>query len=214
MIFTRSNAAVPALFLGLFSLTACQSTFSQVEEGPRYTCSNYSPIARQYSNQSSPDLLNCAPHGVPVLMGPQEKSQPTVYTWADNAPRSSEVRFDSVETFEQVCLHNLNNPKASARVARRLGYVASPDISDLLTGYLAINPANEASVQINLATRHAYECAVVTADSEDPESLRQAFFKTLGLQTSASLVQAQIGVQSYWFKFDTTEGEALVVYQD
>jgi hypothetical protein len=214
MTFKRSGAAALGLFAALLGLSACQTTSSGAEQGPRYTCSNYSPIARQYSNEPAPELLECAPHGSPVLMAAHEKSQPQIYSWADNAPRGTAARFDSVASFEQVCLHNLGNPSASARVARRLGYVPVPEASDVLTGYLALDATAASSVQINLATRHAYECAVVTEDFEDPEALRQAFFEAIGLQTSASLVEAQVGTQSYWFKFDSSQGEALIVYQD
>lgn len=67
------------------------------------------------------------------------------------------------------------------------------------------------SVQVNVFTKAAFECAVTTSDVADPEALRAQFFAALGISSPKSQVKAKIKGRSYSIKFDTNGGEALVI---
>ena len=117
---------------------------------------------------------------------------------------------DVVDTFHNVCMKGLGKSQETERAAKAAGFKRSP-ISDVMGGYMG-DKAGE-TVQINIATRNSWECAVTRSDVADPEELRSRFFNSLGLKTRKAQVSARVGGQRYVFKFDTSGGEALVVYQ-
>ena len=124
----------------------------------------------------------------------------------------SEYSFQIVQSFISLCHQNLDAPEAIARTATSQGFNILPGLG-ALGETIGLRKATDESVQINVATKHAFECAVTTSDVSNPAALRDEFFSAVGLPTGRSQVEATINGNNYFYRFDSNGGEALVVYR-
>jgi hypothetical protein len=121
------------------------------------------------------------------------------------------ARADVIDEFQALCLSHLDQPAGSKKAAAKRGYAPV----DLGKGsFMASNRKIDTTLQVNAFTRHSYECAVTTSDVADPKALKARFFQSLGVKAKGNRVAAKVGSQTYTFEFNTTGGEALVVYRD
>jgi len=132
--------------------------------------------------------------------------------WAVLLVLASTASADVVKTFSSTCLQNLGNPAAIEKSAKKQGFTDS-SLNELFDGYIGERKKTDETVQVNIASKNSFECAVTTSDVANAEEVRMRFFQSLGISTKKSEVAAKVGDQRYTFKFDTQGGEALVVYQ-
>lgn len=113
-----------------------------------------------------------------------------------------------VETFQGLCMAHLDDVAGLRRAAQAQGF----DLTELgPESFMGMRARTDESVQVNVFTKAAFECAVTTSDVADPEALRAQFFAALGISSPKSQVKAKIKGRSYSIKFDTKGGEALVI---
>lgn len=123
---------------------------------------------------------------------------------------------DPVKTFSNLCFANLGNPTAIIRAGKRAGFrmtsLGSPSSS------MGMRNRTDESLQVNVFTQHAFECAVTTSDVDNPSALAKEFFDRLGLRGRKRgkiwTAAGRVSGKKYVFVLDTNSGEALVVYSD
>ena len=116
---------------------------------------------------------------------------------------------DVIDTFKSTCLSGLPNAKVIAQRGTSMGFSMANLYGDTWIGF---NEKADQSLQLNVATRNSFECAVTTSDVSDPNALRKEFFSDLGLRDRRGVAKGKINGQTYFFKHDTNGGEALVVF--
>jgi hypothetical protein len=121
---------------------------------------------------------------------------------------------DMVDTFKSICLAHLDDPAGVQKAARSAGFKGGL-LAEVMgkDAYIAFHDETAETVMLNVATPHEFDCAITSPDLPGPEKLRQTFFASLGIKTGKSMVKAKVGGKQYTFKFDTYDGEALVVYR-
>lgn len=118
---------------------------------------------------------------------------------------------DPIETFRALCLPQIGNPAAIKRAARRAGF----EMQDMgRNSFFGFRKSTNESLQINVATRHQFECAVTSPDMPNPNAVRARFFDSLGLKPRGQTARGTLNNTTYTFLHDTNQGEAFVVYAD
>ncbi|WP_394153442.1 hypothetical protein [Loktanella salsilacus] len=127
-------------------------------------------------------------------------------------PTSVAETGDVVATFRTVCLNNLGDVQATRSTATALGFQPMADDNG---GFALLNAGTDQTVQVNYMTNRRFECAVTTSDAADPATLRSAFFGLVGARNvkEGTTVASTINGKSFTFAYDTSGGEALVMYQ-
>ncbi|WP_217642090.1 hypothetical protein [Aliiroseovarius crassostreae] len=153
--------------------------------------------------------------GEPVVDGANESAAAPVQP----AESSSRAPSSVVSTFMQTCNAQLGNPSGIVQAAQQIGFsggLGSSDaqVSEIIGGQLLFNPALDQTVQVNVATSNAFECAVTTSDVADPLALKAEFYEAVGVKGNRNMVNASINGKAYTYKFDTRGGEALVVFSN
>lgn len=124
---------------------------------------------------------------------------------------STGVQADSIKTFRQLCLANAGNPSAIMAAGKKAGF----DMTKIgESSAMGLRKKTDESLQINVFTNHAFECAVTTSDMANPDQVGAAFFKSLGLKPKRGQAKGSVGGQSYTFKHDSEGGEAFVMYRN
>ncbi|MEM9716326.1 MAG: hypothetical protein AAF826_07395, partial [Pseudomonadota bacterium] len=112
---------------------------------------------------------------------------------------------------KKTCFAHIGDKDAIAQSAKKLGFTRS-ELSDVFGGYMGQNKRLDQTIQVNIATKNKFECAVTTSDAPNPEILRVNFFESVGLSSNKSTAKARINGKRYTFKFDSNGGEAFVVF--
>lgn len=117
-----------------------------------------------------------------------------------------------VETFHSLCFAHLSDPAAIVSAAKKAGFTMTP-ISN--ASFIGTRKKTDESVQINAFTKHKFECAVTTSDVADPKALYAKFTASVGIaKPRHNPSWVKINGKKYFFLFDTSGGEALIVYAD
>ena len=121
------------------------------------------------------------------------------------------AQADPITTFRQICMANLGQPAAAIKAGKSDGFNMTSLAANSSMGFKG---SSDESVQINVATRHAFECAVTTSDMANPSAVTRQFFEALGLTGKGGKAKGKVGGKTYTFLHDTKGGEAFVVYAD
>lgn len=117
---------------------------------------------------------------------------------------------DSIQTFRQFCLAHAPDSAAIKGAGERAGF----DFSDFPpNGYIGFRRATDETLQINVATRHQFECAVTTSSAGNPVATGAAFFSALGLTPNRREARGLVRGEVYTFRYDPRGGEAFVMYR-
>lgn len=121
------------------------------------------------------------------------------------------VAADSIDTFRSLCLPTLGDTAATKRAAEQAGF----DVFELEPdSFLGSRTATDETLQVNVATRHTFECAVTTSDMANPADVTARFFAMLGLTPRGAKASGSVNGERYTFMHDTNDGEAFVVFAD
>ncbi len=123
---------------------------------------------------------------------------------------ASAVQAGSIDTFRQFCVANAGQPQAIADAGTKAGF----RMTSAAGGVMGFRKATDESLQVNVATKHKFECAVTTSDMANPEKVSADFFKSLGLTPRGATAKGSIGGTTYTFLHDTKGGEAFVMYSN
>ncbi len=121
------------------------------------------------------------------------------------------VQAGSIGTFRQLCVANAGDPAAIAAAGTKAGFRMSKMAAGKAMGF---RKSTDESLQVNVATKHKFECAVTTSDMANPEQVGADFFKSLGLTPKRGTAKGKIGGKTYTFLHDTRGGEAFVMYSN
>ena len=114
-----------------------------------------------------------------------------------------------IDTFKEVCLNNAGNTAAIREAINAQGF----EIKNYKNGaFVGFRKSTDESVQVNVFTKHAFECAVTTSDIKQPRKIKKQFFKELGLKPSFGKASGSLGGKSYTFVHNTKGGEAFIMY--
>ncbi|MEO8530829.1 MAG: hypothetical protein ABI459_06380 [Deltaproteobacteria bacterium] len=121
------------------------------------------------------------------------------------------AQADPIATFKQLCMQNLGNSSGAIKAGKKVGFTMitmGPGAS------MGFRNSTDESLQVNVATRHKFECTVTTSDMANPNAVADRFFAELGLTGRKGKAAGKIGGKTYTFMHDTKGGEAFVVYSD
>jgi hypothetical protein len=122
------------------------------------------------------------------------------------------VQAGPVETFHALCVKHLSDPAAIVAAAKKAGFKMT---SVGANNFIGDRKKTDESVQINAFTQHKFECAVTTSDVADPKALYAQFMASVGIaKPRHNPSSAKINGKKYSFLYDTTGGEALIVYAE
>lgn len=118
---------------------------------------------------------------------------------------------DSTQTFRQLCMAHAGDTAAIRKAAVKAGF----KVMDLGPNvFMGMRDKTDESVQVNMATRHRFECAVTTSSKGNAKANEAAFFGSLGLTPTRRQAKGRIGGTPYTFLYDPKDGEAFVIYAD
>ena len=123
---------------------------------------------------------------------------------------ASAVHAGSIDTFRQFCVANAGDPQAIANAGKKAGF----KMTSAVGGMMGFRKKTDESLQVNVATKHKFECAVTTSDMANPGQVSADFFKSLGLKPKGATAKGSIGGKTYTFLHDTRGGEAFVMFAD
>ncbi|MBK5933270.1 hypothetical protein C8N32_109129 [Rhodovulum imhoffii] len=116
----------------------------------------------------------------------------------------------AIDTFRQICVSNAGNPSAIIAAGNKAGF----GMEKMAVGAIGFRTKTDESLQVNVATKHKFECAVTTSDMANFEQVRADFFKSLGLKPKRGTARGIIGGKTYTFLHDTRGGEAFVMFSN
>ncbi len=122
---------------------------------------------------------------------------------------ASGAQADAIQTFRQLCLANAGNPAAIITAGKKAGFDMTPLAKNSAMG---MRTKTDESLQVNVFTKHKFECAVTTSDIQNPEKVSSEFFGALGLKPRRGQAKASVGGKRYTFMHDTKGGEAFVMF--
>ena len=116
---------------------------------------------------------------------------------------------DPIKTFQTACMANAGDVAAIEATIKRAGF----KVQELAPGsFIGARKSSDETVQVNVFTKHKFECAVTTSDMKNPKDVSKTFFETLGLKPRRGKATGRIGGKKYTFLHDTNGGEAFVMY--
>lgn len=116
----------------------------------------------------------------------------------------------AIATFQSTCVAHTRDVTAIANTAARQGLDVERPAPDQVIGVLWTE-SEFVSLQVNIESSYAYECATtaVADQSLSSASVRDEFFRTLGMTHANGTSQLQIDGEAYQIRHFTVSGGAL-----
>ncbi len=124
---------------------------------------------------------------------------------------ASSAHADAINTFKTLCFENAGSVAAIRKAATNHGFKVNKLGKN---SYLGTRASTDERVQINVFTKHSFECAVTTSDMPRPRRISREFLKSLGLNGNKGRARTVIDGRSYTVLHDTKGGEAFVIFAD
>ncbi|MCX8508082.1 MAG: hypothetical protein ORN49_04250 [Rhodobacteraceae bacterium] len=122
---------------------------------------------------------------------------------------------DPIKTFKALCLAHPGDTGAIVAAGKKAGFVPMSLGSDMdKNTFIGEKKSTGEALEVNAFTSHSFECALAVDDMQNPEAVRAAFFKAIGLPTDDITARGTIGGKTYTFLHDTNGGETFVMFAD
>ncbi len=146
-------------------------------------------------------LVGC----VIALAGCQSGPKPTLASEEMSANLPQPIR-----TFQQLCMTNLDQPAAIIAAGQEAGFDMDVFAEDKAMGR---RKSTDETLQVNVFTRNAFECAITTGGREEGAEWTAIFFESLGIESSGTSATFAIKKVEYTLLHDRNGGENFVVYR-